>query len=171
MNTPKRVWIQWLQQHQHPNLACSYYEKCSKSFATKTFIWIKKREYQTDSHIPSKYFPWESMQRCILIFQLWNHWAYSQGGILFSSEWTARARSWMREHSLPQMAFFTFGNNQKSHGVRPGEYGGWGRSWTPASSINNRCGCSVCRCVVMMQEQARAASSSCLFSAVLQNLQ
>ena len=84
-----------------------------------------------DAPVQITAFPRNTLFRhwCGVASQLENAFRYSSLGIVFSSEFTALARSWTRENFLSASMSFKRGRVQQSHSARSGLYGGWGKTW------------------------------------------
>ena len=79
--------------------------------------------------VPLKIFPPTAMHLFQRFFQSSKHAEKSFVGIAFNARTVSRSISSIHSKRFPRSGLLSFGNSQKSHGAKSGEYGGCGATW------------------------------------------
>ena len=78
------------------------------------------------------------MHFCQRFLQSSKHAEKSSVGIAFNARADSRWISSMDSKRFPRSGLLSFGNSQKSHGAKSGEYGGCGATWVEFLAKNSR---------------------------------
>ena len=94
--------------------------------------------------VPLKIIPPGLNALCQSFFQSSKHAEKSSLGIAFNARADSRWISSMDSKRFPRSGLLSFGNSQKSHGAKSGEYGGCGATWLEFLAKNSRRTSAVC---------------------------